>query len=90
MSNTDHLPKNKNKTMSNTDLPPKTKNDEQHEGSVLLMFCFVLGGRSILLIVFCFERWIRVAHRFLFWDTDLPPKTKNDEQHESTCQNKKR
>ena len=50
---------------------------------MLLMFCFVLGRRSVLLIVFCFERGILAAHNFvcfgmgiyvdqrcLFWEGD--------------------
>ena len=60
---------------------------------------FVLGGGSVLLIVFYFGSGIRVAHRFLLWEEDpchkteehkFPPKAKNDEQHGSHSQNKKR
>jgi hypothetical protein len=34
------------------------------EGGLYRSLFFVLGGGSVLLIVFCFGRWIRVAHRF--------------------------
>ena len=35
-------------------------------GSVLVMFCFVLGGIYVLLIVFHFGRGIRLSYPFLF------------------------
>jgi hypothetical protein len=40
------------------------------EGDPCCLSFFVLEGGSVLLIVFCFGRGIRVAHRFLFWEVD--------------------
>jgi hypothetical protein len=60
MSNTDPPPKTKNDEQYGS--PPKAKNNEQH-GSLSTSF-FILGGGSVLLILFCFVREFRVAHRF--------------------------
>jgi hypothetical protein len=40
------------------------------EGGSCCSSFFVLGEGSVLLIVFCFGRWIRAAHRFLLCERD--------------------
>jgi hypothetical protein len=102
--------------MSTTDPPPKTKNNEQYGSPsqnkkrwatripLTKQKRWARRIPSLLLIVFCFDRWIVLLIVFLFLEGDpccslfvvlgggsaLLPKAKNHEKHGSPSQNKKR
>jgi hypothetical protein len=79
--------------MSNTDPPPKTKIGEIRsavrfffwEGDPCCSWFFVLGGGSVLLMAFSFWDWAPCCSSFFVLGGG-----KNDEQHGSPSQKKKR